>query len=184
MKAEKEARNRQRGRRRRKPWLSAGSLSTLIIWMRTNSSMTRLCLLVILISSSINSGLSCVCSGRRLVSFGSGWWVWRPRSLISARNLKDKNMTWVNSSSVFIQICTIPSFKVMVSVLDCISSTAQAPLAFKIITKTSCLCRLISFWVESRIIKGEQSTLKMELWSNLSACKSPSPCHMNYWTAD
>lgn len=109
MKTGKEPKNRPRGRRRRRPWLNAGSLSTLTISMRINSSMTQMLLgqkkkkkkranhwdaL-----SSIYSPLSCVCSGRRLVSFGSGWWVWRPRSLISVRNLKDKNMTWVSSSS-------------------------------------------------------------------------------------
>lgn len=43
VRTEEEPRNKLRGRRRRRSWLTAGSLSILITWMRTSWSMTSLC---------------------------------------------------------------------------------------------------------------------------------------------
>lgn len=43
VRAEEAPRNKPRGRRKRRSWLSAGSLSTSITWMRINWSMTSVC---------------------------------------------------------------------------------------------------------------------------------------------
>lgn len=99
VRTEEEPRNKLRGRRRRRSWPTAGSLSMLITWMRTSWSMTSLWRVSRLVQRPLAGShwklmflpLLVMRSGRRPTSCGSGWWGWRLRSSILARNSKDRS---------------------------------------------------------------------------------------------